>query len=706
MRIARAALLFSFLAGIGPIAAQAQWDNSGNTLLNNAYYFRQVIYVPSDANGDISRAISIYGNITFTGASGTYTISNAMVNDSSASQILPIACYLGIGSTSTCSTATVSGTYTIAASGYGFFTSPVSTLTSNGDSIYGTVSNGILIGSSTETADGYNDLFIAAPVGAATPNFSGTYTMAGYLLGTGGAASPADVFFQISPSGGNLGTVNITGYTANGSTAVTTLSQSSSGVKYTTGNGAAIITYPNNANAPFFEGSPTTEGPYTSSTYGPEYLYFSPDGSFCFGGSPYDWDMVVGVRSDSSTFNSGVIYYNAGLDLDDSTLASGYATADSFHGSFSSTAGSIIEADRILTPGSSVYADTYGDTTTDTTYAQYAFANGGAVRIGAGVGPYLGLSVAVQAPKSPGSSGYSVYFDPTSLQNAGSYAPFTSGVSPGELVTLYGTNLANGFAQAPAGAFPKSLGGVQVSINNTPAPIYYVSSSQISFIVPYEVSGSVAAIQVVNGTTASNQITAFLYETSVGSFTQYQQGQAPGLGYASAVHNATGLVVTPSNPAQPGEYIQLFVTGLGTIYPTVTDGAVGPSGPLSASTYCLIPTSTQCEMTVSVNGVAAPLQFVGLAPTLAGLYQINFQVPTSGLTTGDQPLQICGPDSCTSEALITIGGSIVPLAVESHNLPRKVRPAIRAETATGGLQKSKAIGTGVPVLSNRLSHLP
>jgi uncharacterized protein (TIGR03437 family) len=643
---------FLCVFGIGAIAAQAQvWDNSGNGMLNGTYYFRQVVYVASDSDGDLSEALAIYGNITFSG-NGTYSITNAIVSDSSNTTYGTdaLSCWLANTQCSASAAAAVSGTYSIAASGYGFLSSPIASVT-NGDSIYGLVSsNGILIGSSTETAYSYNDLFIAAPVGAATPSFSGTYAMAGYLP-SGSPGTDADVFFQLNPSGGgNLGTVNVTGYVGGASTS----SQSSANVKYSASGGAEVVTFPTSSTAAFYSG--------------PEYLYFSPDGSFCFGGSPYGYDLLVGVRNDSSTFNSGVLYYDAGLDLDTSTLSSGYATADSFYGSFSSTNGYIIEADRLLSvANANAYVSSFGDTTSDTTYAQYTFGNGGTVRIGYGVGPYLGISVALQAPKAPGSSGQSVYIDPTSLQNTGSYAPFTSGVSAGELITLYGTNLAAQTVVAPSGAFPNTLGNVQLIVNGVAAPLYYVSPTQLSALIPWETTASVADIQLVNNSTPSNVISAFVNNTTVGMFTQLQGGAVPGLGYAAAVHNATGQLVTPSNPAQPGEYIAAFLTGLGTVYPTVSDGAVGPSNPLSASTYCLIPSATSCTITASLNGVSTPLVFVGLAPTLPALYQMDLQIPSTGLTPGDQTLQICGPDSCSAESLLSVGdGFAAAIAPKRH----------------------------------------
>ena len=47
--------------------------------------------------------------------------------------------------------------------------------------------------------------------------------------------------------------------------------------------------------------------------------------------------------------------------------------------------------------------------------------------------------------------------------NAASYAPFTTGLAPGELVSIYGANLAGSTVVTQGGnPFPTTLGGVQV----------------------------------------------------------------------------------------------------------------------------------------------------------------------------------------------------------------------------------------------------
>src|SRR5207249_671157 len=148
-----------------------------------------------------------------------------------------------------------------------------------------------------------------------------------------------------------------------------------------------------------------------------------------------------------------------------------------------------------------------------------------------------------------------VFLNPAGVVNAASFAPFTAGVSRGEMITLFGTNLGPSTPQTAA-VLPLSniLGGVQVLINNVAAPIFYASSTQLSVIVPWETTASIAQIQVVNNGAMSNVVTEYVSNTTPGVF--------GGIGYAAALHGDFS-VVTPSNPANVGETISVFVTGLG-----------------------------------------------------------------------------------------------------------------------------------------------
>jgi len=630
-------LLLAFATAALPAGAQTTgWDNTGNNKLNGTYYFRQVIYQLSNAgDGSLADAASLYGTVTFSGT-GTYTM-NVVLADLASGNLQQ---------------GTLSGTYSIASSGQGFLSSPLF----QGDFVFGLVNaQGIFVGSSTENQTGYHDLFIAAPLSSPPPtaaSFKGSYTMAYMDLSSGSPLYTIGALAQMNPDGiSNLGTVQVSGYM--GQSGSSKITQSISNVKYIFSNGAAVVTFPN-SNSNLF--------------YGQYYLYFSPDGNFVFGGSPVSADMFIGVKTGGTPNLSG-LYYEAGLDQNESTLANGYAAPDTFYGSLTAHGGAIIGHQRLIdfldngAPINYTYSDTY-NFSSNGTYSNpatnYVIGAGG-IRIASGIGPFLSIGVALPAPAMSSSiSPSGVFLDPTGVVNAGSFAPFTAGIAPGELLVLYGSNLSSGTQVASTVPFPTTLGNVQVKINGIAAPLYYVTQNQLSAIVPYAVTSGVAQIQVINNGTASNTVTMQIATTAPGVLTQSQNG----LGYGDALHQ-DGSLVTAQNPAQIGETVSLFLTGLGVVNPAISDGAAGPTNPFSTATSTIA---------AYVGGTTANVSYAGLAPQLAGLYQINLTIPT-GLTTGDNNLDISGPDSYDGVCLIPVGtpasSTATPAAAQMYRrLPR------------------------------------
>ena len=359
----RSWLRFGLVAGALtiPVALHAQtWDTSGNGLLSGKYYFREVIVTASEA-------ASVYGNITFNGA-GSYT-TDAVGFDCN---------------TATCANLPyqVSGTYSIAASGYGFFVNQLI-----GDNTYGLVgANGVFVASSTES--GAYDLFIAAPVsGQSAGTLQGTYSIA-YLYPV--SQEPFDALLGMTSNGnGSIGTVSVAAY----ATSSSPTTQNIGGVKYIVSNNAFKVTFPNSS---------------TAIVTGDEYFYSTPDGNFVFGGSPEDFDMLVGVRtsggssggtSTSTPLNGS--YYEAGMDIDDSSLSvTGESFLDAFYGSFNAANQTIVGHQRIQNGGATAYGYVYHDAfgpLSNNSYTdiarsrQFIVANG--YRIGLGIGPYPAIAV-------------------------------------------------------------------------------------------------------------------------------------------------------------------------------------------------------------------------------------------------------------------------------------------------------------------------
>jgi uncharacterized protein (TIGR03437 family) len=613
------------LLGFAVADGQTQ-DTSQNALLKGNYHFRHIAIQTVDTNGNPTEVTATFGLIVFDGA-GNYTITGTQVDNT-----------VNNGAAQPFSTA---GTYAIGSNGTGYVSSPLYP-TIYADYDFGAVAQGVFAGSSTESegqGNILNDIFIAIPTGTTPTNasFNAAYQTGVLDFAGGGISAVKNALFKLTGNGsGGFGTIAFTGQAS--SQTASSITQSVTGATYGfNSDGSATLTVPlptgvTSANA-LFTGTKT--------------MFESTDGNFILGWTASGYDIFFGVKAlaipGTDSITKG-LYFTAGLE-DSPSLTTGYG-ADSFYGSISSfgdTAGDAIEHARLSYPnyysydfGSDDVIQLNSDGTlvnSDFSGYQFIFGDGGQAFVGIGTGGNYALVVGMHAAAF---SGTGVYLNPVGVVNAASYQPITASLAPGELITLYGSGLSPVTMTTIGGkAFPTTLGGVTVSIDSTPCPIYYVSPTQLAVIVPYEIANNqtgLADIQVTNNGTPSNTVQMYFQDSAPGVFSQTTNG----IGLASALHAATGTLVNGNSPAQPGEYISLYLTGLGTVTPTIADGALGPSSTLSVAD--VYPNNLSVffnDYTTGSTGVTGTIQFAGLAPGLAGLYQINVQVPQTGLGTGD-----------------------------------------------------------------------
>jgi uncharacterized protein (TIGR03437 family) len=95
------------------------------------------------------------------------------------------------------------------------------------------------------------------------------------------------------------------------------------------------------------------------------------------------------------------------------------------------------------------------------------------------------------------------------------------------------------------------------------------------------------------------------------------------LTYSDGVHahaqHLNGSDVTATSPAKPGEYVVIYLLGMGPTNPSVPSNAPAPSSePLARVTIA---------PAVTLDGVNTSVLYAGLTPFFVGLYQIDFQVP-------------------------------------------------------------------------------
>ena len=99
---------------------------------------------------------------------------------------------------------------------------------------------------------------------------------------------------------------------------------------------------------------------------------------------------------------------------------------------------------------------------------------------------------------------------------------------------------------------------------------------------------------------------------------------------AVVAQHLDGTLVTANSPAAPGEYIVIYSSGLGATDIAVPSGAPSPSNP---------PANVANPPVLTLNDNPISILFAGLTPGLVGLYQVNFQVPTT-LAAGNYDLQL------------------------------------------------------------------
>ncbi len=591
-----AALACGILPGL--LTAQT-FDNSGNSLLQGNYFVRQVALDNVASSGAPARGRSLTGMFSFDG-SGKFTV-NGQVSDSTVSAGAAKAF-------------TFSGTYGVSSSGVFQIQSPLS----SGDFLNGGVGKSAFVGSATES--NLFDVIIGVPVSGTVTNSSlqGQYRVGAIDIPNGSITLAHNATLLVNADGnGNLGTLSVIGQAADNLDKEVT--QTVSGAKYSlSGSGTSssnVLTFPLGSGS-------TAQSQLLS---GSKQFGVSSDGTIFVGGNVNGYDLEIGVKTtpgaNNSTFNG--TYYTAGSDIDNSGASQGSYYFDAFYGSITATGtGTIIGHERINPTTDYSYDYTFDDQFTvgsdggvSETFAKFYVGAGGQAAVYVGRSAVYSIGLSVSAVTLPASG--SVYLNPIGVVNAASYAPITNPITPGEMIRLYGSGLAAATLTAQRLPFPTNLGGVSVSINGRPAPLYLVSPGQIVCIVPYATeTASYGKIIVTNNGIASNAVTAFTETAAPGVFTV----GANGVGDGATLH-ANGALVTSANPAKYGETVTVYVTGLGAVTPAVADGTGAPSKPPLAMAVN--------QIGIFVEGVQATVTYAGLAPGFVGLYQINFVVPTT-----------------------------------------------------------------------------
>jgi len=516
------------------------------------------------------------------------------------------------------------GTYSVQASGLVTMSNPQQTAVN----MNARLGQGALIASTTDGGTGTFDLLIAVPAPSASPaNLSGTYWATSLDFQNASTDFVRDAFFKVTAASGSFGAISVTGQAANLGTQ--TITQSIAGATYTMANDGT-----GTANFPMSGGAASS----AQLVSGTKSLYVSQDGNvFIAGGGQ---DMMIGVKALAAPATLNDLYFTGSLRFErDFNASAGSAKP--------AAQGKLVVSKRVRTSAGSV------DLTALNSYTVAADGSGSgpelnSFAVGSNGQAYVGSGTAVAATgvyeiyfgiRAPAALGTGVFVYPQGVLNAASFAPVGAPVSPGAFITLFGTGLSGKTDVATGGTtYGTSLSGVEVTINNAKVPVYAVSSTQISVLVPFSTAGPTASIAVNNNGTKSNTVIVPVAKTSPGIFTVPSAGIGPG-----AVLHADFSLVSAAKPARVGETILIFLTGLGAVTPSVSDGA--PPNIL---------TDTTAAINVYFGGISARPVYKGLSPQFPGLYQVNVVVPAGTPTGTNTSLAIETPDAFHDQVDVAI----------------------------------------------------
>jgi len=231
---------------------------------------------------------------------------------------------------------------------------------------------------------------------------------------------------------------------------------------------------------------------------------------------------------------------------------------------------------------------------------------------------------------------YDASVAPPSLQRVVNAADGTAPVATGGLVMVRGSHLSPVNVATSQIPVPTALGGSCLAINGTPAPMLFVSSSQINAQLPFEVEGSASMVLHTPGGT-SNILNFTVLPVAPSVFHSGVAGPQTGI---PAIYRAkTNQVVTTANPIHLGDAIEIYATGLGATLPPVATGyAASPSVPAAAAVQPI----------VTLGGVTLPIYYAELSPSQVGVYQIKALVPGWAPTGLQLPLTISQGSAATT----------------------------------------------------------
>ena len=223
------------------------------------------------------------------------------------------------------------------------------------------------------------------------------------------------------------------------------------------------------------------------------------------------------------------------------------------------------------------------------------------------------------------------------------------GVAAGSLASLYGQNLAMSMAQAMTLPLPVSLGGASLVLTDSAgarrnASLLYASQGQVNFAVPDgAASGSGSVAITTGGETQTFPVTVQAVAPSLFSMS----------GRGTGVAAALAVTVPQANP-QGQSTAPVFQCGSsGCTSVPITLGA-NQSVYVSFYGTGVRNRSSLANVTATIGGINAAVQYAGPAPGFVGLDQVNVLLPLAVQGRGEVNVVVTADGAMSNEVTINL----------------------------------------------------
>jgi uncharacterized protein (TIGR03437 family) len=189
-------------------------------------------------------------------------------------------------------------------------------------------------------------------------------------------------------------------------------------------------------------------------------------------------------------------------------------------------------------------------------------------------------------------------------------ASYSQSIAPDAIVATFGSQLTQSTTSASSVPLPTSMGGINITINGTPAQLLFVSPSQINYVVPASVAAGVASVRVSNngneiagGTVNVEYVSPSIFTfAGTGNGTPAGQTTFDGVSFQSVANpDGTPRALSVGTTSKPN-FLILYGTGLRR-------------------------RSSLSGARVTIGGLPAQITYLGAHPGLAGLDQANIRLP-------------------------------------------------------------------------------